>query len=350
MTIQARTSQPSQRSGASRPTARGSARLGAAVAIIALCALLAACAASGGGSSSTNGGATATTGAGAGASPTATASPIATVAPTATPLPTAFHVSPTNTAGLCNGAFGSNASSVYAFSHTVYAETAFALSYPSYAMPSGAGFKPFKIGNSIDPPVLDQVFGGPPNANPAISQPGGILFSVCNNGSRSITVSGVGMAIMRVAPHASPIGAWQPCEGVYQPGVGVTGGGCGGAVLADENLRATFSASASAGATTSATMMSANGPNGYGPLPLTLKPGHALQITVAVTMPTAPGIYTLALTVKATGVSGPVAYAPLTPQLFAATSHKWNGQNCKASSMLKQIPGNATSSYFICPA
>jgi hypothetical protein len=347
MTIAVRTPQPPQRPVTSHPTARGAARLGAAGAVIALCALLAACA-SGGGSSTTGDGATATTG--AGASPTATTSPSATAAPTATPLPTAFHVSPADTAGLCNGSFGPNAPSVYAFSHTVYAEAAFALSYPSYAMPSSAGFKPFKLGNSIDSPVLDQIFGGPPNANPAISQPGGILFSVCNNGSQSITVSGMGMAIMRDAPHSSPIDTWQLCDGAYQPGVGVTGGGCGGAVLADEDMRATFPASASAGAATSATMMSANGPNGYGPLPVTLKPGHTLQITVAVTMPTTPGVYTLALTVKATGVSGPAAYAPLTPQLFAATSHKWNGQNCKASSMLSQIPANATSSYFICPA
>lgn len=340
MSIAARTSQLSRPSDAGRSAAR--ARLGATGAIIALCALLAACGPSGG-SSTTGSGATATVGA------TASASATATTAPTSTPLATAFHVSPANTAGLCNGSFGPNAPSVYAFSKTVYAEAAFALSYPSYAMPSGAGFKPFKLGNSIDFPVLDQVFGGSPSANPAISQPGGILFSVCNNGSQSITVSGVGMAITHVTSHASPIDTWQPCDGAYQPSVGVTGGGCGGAVLADEDMRATFAASAGVGATTSATMISANGPNGYSPLPVTLKPGHTLQITVAVTMPTTPGIYTLALTVKATGVSGPAAYAPLTPQLFAATAHKWNGQNCKASAMLSQIPTKATSSYFICP-
>lgn len=348
MPIAARTSQSSRPSGETRRLAH--ARLGAVGVIITLCALLTACASSG---STTTGGETggASASVTTGASASATIAPTATTAPTAAPsLPTAFHVAPADTAGLCNGAFGPNSPSVYAFSKTVYAEAAFALSYPTYAMPSGAGFKPFKLGNSMNAPVLDQIFGGAPNANPSISHPGGILFSICNNGSQSVTISGVGMAITHVAPHASPIDTWQPCEGAYQPGIGVTGGGCGGAVLADENMRATFASGAGQGATTSATMISANGPNGYGPLPVTLKPGHTLQVTVAVTMPTAPGIYTLALTVKATGVTGPTAYAPLTPQLFAATGHKWNGQNCKAASMLNQIPANATSSYFICPA
>ena len=322
------------------------ARLASACALIALGALLAACGSSGGGSSTTSASASATTG--ASASATTGASATATSAPNATPLPTASHVSPADTAGLCGGSFGPNAPSVYAFSKSVYAETAFALSYPSYTLPANTTQAPFKLGNSLDSLALKQVFGGDANANPAISQLGGILFSVCNNGSSSITLAGVGVGIITVAPHASPINTWQMCDGAYQPGIGVTGGGCGGAVAADEVMRATFSPSAGQGAAVGATQISANGPSGYGPFPVTLKPGHTIQITIAITMPSAPGIYTLALTLAGTGVSN-TRYAPLTPQLFAPVAHKWNGESCKASAMLSQIPASATSSYFICP-
>ena len=67
-------------------------------------------------------------------------------------------------------------------------------------------------------------------------------------------------------------------------------------------------------------------------------------------MPTAPGTYTLALTLSATSVTGPAAYAPLRHRLFAPVAHKWNGENCKAAAMLSQIPASDTSSYYICPA
>ena len=113
---------------------------------------------------------------------------------------------------------------------------------------------------------------------------------------------------------------------------------------------ATFSASAGQGVTVNATMVSAGGSNGYGPLPVTLKPGATIAITVAVTMPTAPGTYTLALTLSATSVPSPAAYAPLPSQLFAPVAHKWSGENCKAAAMLSQIPASDTSSYYICPA
>ena len=68
------------------------------------------------------------------------------------------------------------------------------------------------------------------------------------------------MGITNFASHSSPIDTWQGCDGVYQPGTGVTGGGCGGAIVTDEAMRATFPASASQGATVNATMVSAGGP------------------------------------------------------------------------------------------
>lgn len=295
--------------------------------IIALGALLTACSPSGGGSSSPT--------------PTATSLPS---------LPTAVHISAGLTGGLCNGALGSNLPSVYAFSQSIYASAAYALSYPAYTMPANTPLKPFKLAGIMGEPAVDQQLGGAPSANPTIDQSGGILFSVCNNGSQPVTLSGVGMGIASFTSRSGSIDTWQGCDGAYQPGIGVTGGGCGGAIVADENMRATFPASASQGATVSATMISADGPRGYGPLPVTLQPGSVILITIAVTMPTAPGTYTLALTLSASGVSGPAAYAPLTSQLFAPVAHKWNGENCKATAMLSQIPASDTSSYYICPA
>ncbi len=307
-------------------------RLGAVGAIFALGALLTACATGGGGSSTTGASATATT--------TSTA--------TSTALPIAFHVSPADTADLCHGAFGANASSVYAFSQSVYAEPAFSLSYPSYVLPANTPQAPFKLGDNLDSAALGQVFGGDANANPSISQPGGILFTICNNGPNPIILAGVGVGLISVAPHSGPIDTWQLCDGAYQPGAGVTSG-CGGGVTADEDMRAVFSSGAGAGEATGAIMIGANGSQGYGPIPLTLQPGHTILITIAVTMPSAPGTYTLALTLAGDTVPHTL-YAPLTPQLFAPVAHKWSGDSCKASAMLSQIPASDTSSFYICPA
>jgi hypothetical protein len=314
-----------------KPTLR---RLSASGAIIALAAALSACG-----------------GASTGGTPSATATTAATATPTVAPLATPFHLAPADTSQLCKGAMGDSSPAVYAFGQNVYAEPAFALSYPSYTLPAGTAQKPFDLGKSINSPDLDQLFGGPANANPDVADPSGVIFTVCNNGSNPITLSGIGVGIVSFAPHASPIDTWQICDGAYQVGAGVTGGGCGGAVQADETMKASFAADATTGATASATMVSAggvDGPGGYGPLPVTLKPGATILITIGITMPTTPGIYTLGITLSATGVTA-TAYAPLDPQLFAPVAHKWNGQNCKASAMLSQIPTSG-SDYFICPA
>lgn len=308
----------------------------ALVGTLTLAVLLSACAAGG---SAVNGATTETP------SATATLAPTATAAP---PLALPFHLPPADTAQLCKGAFGDRSSAVYVFSHDVYAEPAFALSYPSYVLPAGTPLKPFDLGTSTKSSDLDRVFGGPANANPSISQPGGITFTVCNNGLSTITLKSVGMGIVAVKPHASPIDTWLLCDGAYQPGVGGVGG-CGGAISGDETLHVAFPASASTGATALATVISAGGPNGYGPLPVTLKPGATITALISVAMPTAPGVYTLGITLSASGVTGAPAYAPLAPQLFAPVAHKWNYNNCKTPAMTSQIPSTATSSYFICP-
>lgn len=316
---------------------------------LALAALLTACAAgssSGSGSSRGAPGATATTSATSDASATVTASASAT--PAASALATASHLSLTDSARVCGGAFRSSAGPAYLFGQHVVAEPGFALSYPSYALPAGLARKPYDLGDNSASSAFDARFGGPANANPAIAQPGGIILTICDNGPTATKITGAGVGVMSYAPHASPIDTWQICDGAYQPGVGVTLGGCGGAVLADEDMRATFPSGAGAGATTSAAMLSASGANGYGPLPVTIQPGQTLTITLAITMPSAPGTYTLGLTLSGPDIPS-AQYAPLAPQLFAPVAHQWNGQNCKAPTMLSQIPTSATSSYFICP-
>ena len=286
-----------------------------------------------------------------GSSPTATLPP--TVAPTATsapPLAQPFHVPATDTSQLCGGAFGDNAPSVYAFSHTLYAEPAFALSYPSYALPAGVSRqKPFDMGQSINSPDLDQLFGGVASANPSISSPGGVTLTVCNNGAQPETLTGVSAGLIAVTPYSGPVDTWQICDGAYQPGAGVRGGGCGGAVQADEIMRAAFAPADAAGATVHATLDSATGANGYGPLPVTLKPNASILITIAIAMPSAPGTYRIGLSISGGDSTGAPSYAPLDDQLFAPDAHTWNGDNCKASAMQSQIPSNATTSYFICP-
>lgn len=313
-------------------------RAGALLTTLAFGALLAAC------------GAGAST---AGQAPSPTIAPIAptaTTAPTATPLAQPFHVPLADTAQLCQGAFGKNSASVYAFSHALYAEPAFALSYPSYSLPAGVSRqKPFALGNSINGPDLDQLFGSAPNANPSIASAGGLILTVCNDSAQPVRLTSVGAGILSMKPVSGPVDTWQICDGAYQPGPGGVGGGCGGAVAADENMRAAFATSATSGATASATVSSAGGPNGYGPLPVTLKPGATILITIAITMPTAPGTYQLGLTISGGDVSGAPTYAPIDAQLFAPDAHKWNGENCKAAAMKSQIPSAATTSYFICP-
>jgi hypothetical protein len=251
-------------------------------------------------------------------------------------------------AQLCAGAFNGSRGAVYTFGQNIYAEPAFALSYPSYTLPTGTPQKPFDVGASLNGPNLDQVFGGAANANPAVSDRGGIVLTICNNGSSAITLSALGVGLLNVAPHASPIDTWQLCDGAYQSGH-PSGGGCGGASPDDLYLHADFAASATTGATANAAMVAVDnfGGGSYSALPTTIPPGKTILLTISVTLPTAPGIYTLGLTLNATGVSTP-AYAPLDPQLFAPVSHKWNGQNCVGSAMSSQIPSSSTD-YWICP-
>jgi hypothetical protein len=331
MSIASSASEKATSSSSGRWRASTRERLTIAGALVALCALLTAC------------GARSLTPIAAGASATATLT--ATTAPATTTLRAAPHVSTTGAAALCNGAFGPNARSVYAFSKTLYAEATYAPGgYPSYLMPASAGAKPFKLGDSIGSPALDQLFGGAPNANPHIAQPGGVLLTICDNSAQPVTITGAGVAIMNISPHASPIDTWQICDGAYQPGTNRSSGGCGGGFQADEIMSAAFPASASQGATVNATMN-----EGSDPLPITITPGATMTISIAITIPTTPGIYTLALTLAGTDIPRTL-YAPLAPQLFAPVAHQWNGENCKAPAMLSQIPQSDTSSYFICPA
>ena len=289
-------------------------------------------------------------GSGVGGTTGGTGSP--TSGPPATPttptLALATQTPSGDVAQLCDGAFSGFRGAVYTFGQNVYAEPAFALSYPSYALPAATPEKPFDVGSSLNGPNLDQVFGGAANANPAVSGRGGIVLTICNNGSSAITLSALGVGLINVKPHASPIDTWQLCEGAYQSGQR-SGGGCGGASPDDLYLHADFAASATTGATASAAMVAVDnfGGGSYTALPTTIQPGKTILITISVTMPTAPGTYTLGLTLNATGVSTP-AYAPLDPQLFAPVSHKWNGESCVGSSMSSQIPSSSTD-YWICP-
>ena len=308
------------------------------IGLVGVCALLTACAS------------------GAGASTGSPGAPTATTPPTANILAlNAFDTSP-QVASVCRVVLGGGGAPqiVYKLSDSLYVEAVYGLPYASYRLPVDLPVAPWPLPARVAATSSTAQLGGEPNLNPGIGQGSGILLTVCNSGAQPLTLSGAQVIVADFSPATGSVDAWNGCEGAFVRPQGLFGGGCGGAIIADETMNANFAASAGKGATATATQVGANGQNGYGPLPVTLKPSSSISLLISLTRPDALGTYEFAVNVT-TSVSGGASvmspYAPLGPQLFALVAHKFTGQACTASAMQSQIPTAATNppTYYICP-
>jgi hypothetical protein len=257
---------------------------------------------------------------------------------------------------VCGGVFGGSGAPqiVYKLSDSISVEAVYGLPYASYQLPADLPVAPWPLPGAIGSDQLDQQLGGAPNLNPAIGQGAGILLTVCNTSAQPLTLTGAQVAVANFTPATGAVDAWNGCDGAFVRPQGQFGGGCGGAIIADETMSATFAASAGKGATATAAQNGANGQNGFGPLPVTLKPSASIMLLISLTRPSALGTYAFAVSVTtsaAGGSSAMSAYAPLPPQLFALVAHKFTGQACLAAAMQAQIPAQVTNpaTYYICP-
>lgn len=306
------------------------------VSLAGLCALLAGC------------GVTPATTSGGGHQPTVVGTPNVLALNANDTSPQAMNA--------CGGVFSSNGGApqiVYQLSSTIYAEAVWGLPYASYQLPADLPVGPWALPGEPGSAQLDQQLGGAPNLNPGIGQGSGILLTVCNASAQPLTLSGAEVVVASFSPASGAVDAWNGCDGAFTRPQGLFGGGCGGAIVADETLSASFAPSAGVGATAQATQVAANGQNGFGPLPITLKPSASISLLISVVRPSALGTYEFAVNVTTGAGSAAVStpYAPLAPQLFALVAHKFTGQACTSSAMQAQIPTAPTNpaTYYICP-
>ncbi len=310
------------------------------IGLTGICALLAACATTGAGSSG-----------GAASATTSTSAPPNILALTG-------NDTSAQTASICGGVFGASGGPqiVYKVSDTLYVEAVYALSKASYPLPlpDSQPLQPWPLPAALDSDQLNQELGGDPNVNPDLGQGAGILFTVCNAGAQSLTLTGAQAIVADFIPVQGALNIWNPCDGAFTRPDGVTGDGCGGAIIPDETMSVSFATGAGINATAQAAQVDANGQNGFGPLPVTLKSGGSIMLDLTVTPPSAMGTYEFAVSVASSvagGTSALSAYAPLPPQILAQATHKYTGAACATSAMQAQIPTKATNpaTYYICP-
>jgi hypothetical protein len=307
--------------------------------LLALCTLLTACVA----------GAGATTG--GGSQPT-----VIPASPTPNVLALNANDTSSQVASVCGGVFkadGGTPQTVYQLGPTIYAEAVWGLPYASYQLPADLPVGPWAMPAEPGSAQLEQQLGGAANLNPGIGQGGGILLTVCNASAQPLTLAGAQVVVASFAPASGAVDAWNGCDGAFVRPQGLFGGGCGGAIIADETMSASFASGAGQYATVKAIQVAAAGQNGFGPLPVTLNSGVSISLSIGVTRPSALGTYEFAVSVTtsaAGGASVSSPYAPLPPQLFALVAHKFTGQACTASAMQTQIPAAVTnhSTYYIC--
>ncbi len=242
----------------------------------------------------------------------------------------------------------------------LYFSQGFALTYPSRKLSEGIAQRPLQLADPTGAQTVDAQIPPEPPVNPVMDKPGsGFVVWICNpataTANQSATVRAAALRIDSFATYSAHVDSWNICDGYYtrsDPN-GVAGGGCGGAILADEFLHATFPMDAGAGAVvTAAQTGTGTDPNTNQPkppLPVTLQPGKTLSLVMSVTMPTRPGTYAfslgLAIDQQAPG------FAPVgQPALFAPSAQKWSGKGCLSPNMQAQIPTAVTPpSYYICP-
>lgn len=239
----------------------------------------------------------------------------------------------------------------------LYLSQGYALTYPSRKLPDGVEQRPMQLAGQTGEQALDAQIPPAPLVNPMMDQTGsGFVVWVCSpTTGQPATVRAAALRIDSFTAYSTHVDSWNICDGYYtrsEPN-GVTGGGCGGAIVADEYLHATFPINAGTGAAVTATQIGTgknpdtNQP--ASPLPVTLRPGESLSLIVSVTMPTRSGTYAFSLGL-AIDQRAP-AFAPVgEPALISSAAQKWSGKGCLSPNMQAQIPVATTPpTYYICP-
>ena len=235
-----------------------------------------------------------------------------------------------------------------------------ALDTPAEMLPGGTPLKPFQLASVLD---LSKDFPNSPPTNPLVDEhrAGGYGFSICNSSiGQTHVIQSVTVTVAAFSAYTGKLNSWQPCGGYYtrpaRQSVTFTtsAGGCAADYFANESLHATFSAYAAGGASVVAeqtgTADSPDGSQHVTPLPYALPPGLAIGVLVGLTVPTTPGAYTFAFSLRVDNGS-PAAISSMPPALFAPVTHKWTGTACATPAMQSQLPpAGSQPTYWICPA
>lgn len=222
------------------------------------------------------------------------------------------------------------------------------LAYPMFQVPDGTPLKPLQVNPSSLTP-----FGRQADTNPDMTpHSGGFQINVCNtSATQSHELQSDSVRLSAFTPYTGKLNVWQRCQSAYDNQIGYAGGGCGGGYFADYYLLASFSPSASAGATVTTTEISNAQnppPNQHTPLPVTLQPHQWVTINVGMTPPTAPGAYTFAFGLAVDG--SPDNFAFSSPSiLLAPVAQSWTGTACQTPAMKAQIP-TSPHAFYLCPA
>ncbi|HEY1391216.1 MAG TPA: zf-HC2 domain-containing protein [Ktedonobacterales bacterium] len=267
--------------------------------------------------------------------------PTATIEPTATPLPTQSPTQATTNGAITSGhpcsSDTSGQTSYVQIGDLKVSKVDFEFSgYPANELPSNLDpSKPYLLPSNLPYPP-----------NPLVNPSSNYGLTICNtSGSVSHVIQGLTVRIAAFTAFSGTLNSYLTCDLYYQRPDGVTGGGCGGGSTVDEHLKAGFAADATTGAQVKSTQAGdiGNAP----PLPVSLGPGQMLVISLDVTPPTAPGMYTFAFGLNYDALTS-AHISTMQPALFDNAAVKWNGQNCTKPSLLSQIPASDTTGRYVC--
>lgn len=228
---------------------------------------------------------------------------------------------------------------------------------PAVRLPDQTPLKPLQVDTQVSNNALRCT--GATAVNPGgltgSTRTVGFVTSIVN-GSASAThvVQSVWVRIDTLTPYSGQLNAWTGCDLAFsrqQPYAHT--GGCGGSVLTNEQVKATFPSGAQAGATAVASQVGFDSmPNtpSPGPLPVRITPGMALSFRVYVSVPDMAGTYAFSIGFQVD--SAPAAFGPSADAFLAApVAHTFTGAACDTLAMQAQIPPATTpETFYVCPA
>jgi hypothetical protein len=221
-----------------------------------------------------------------------------------------------------------------------------------FQLPSGTQLSPLRL----PAPGAGGIFHGAPSGWPVstIGTSNNVFVALCNSAALAThTLQGVKLRVTAFTPFSEQLNVWNYCEGYYARPAGIVPNSCDrGPVWGDAShqaFQATFPSQTGVGTTVSATGITPSGAVGtQDPLPILLPAGRALYLEIRVTLPSAPGTYTLAADLAADGTALPTL--PGSGLLFAPIAHTWSAQACQSATMQASIPAATNPpSPYICP-